>query len=341
MRTLAAATLTEARRERESLLAGLREGRVAAPTVTTLADVLAEYQHSRKLASRTRDCESTLARQHLGALLPRRLQDVTVRDVAGVMSGMRDAGYSEWTRVGVYRILRGTFQLAVGRGIIPRSPVEGLSPSERPKQRNARRVAVLDATAIERLIAAGSTGRWRAALGLAAYAGLRLGELRALTWADVDFEAGIVNVRRAADRDGALHAPKTAAGVRAVPLLPALRRLLVEWKLRSPRTEAAEFVIGTADGNTVGEQNLRRMLERAKEAAGLAVTEERLSWHSLRHSFASLLATELGLPTTTLAQVMGHADAGFTLRVYARDGRDTDAIVTDMLARAHEAGVGA
>ena len=76
-------------------------------------------------------------------------------------------------------------------------------------------------------------------------------------------------------------------------------------------------------------------------AAKFAATDERLSWHSLRHSFASLLATDLELPSTTLARLTGHADAGFTLRVYARDGRDEAAVVEDVLARAAGAGVGA
>jgi hypothetical protein len=47
-----------------------------------------------------------------------------------------------------------------------------------------------------------------------------------------------------------------------------------------------------------------------------------------------MLATNLELPATTLAQLVGHVDAGFTLRVYARDSRDDAAIVKDVLARA-------
>lgn len=61
--------------------------------------------------------------------------------------------------------------------------------------------------------------------------------------------------------------------------------------------------------------------------------------HALRHSFASLLATDLQLPPTTLAQLIGHANAGCTLRVYARDTRDPAAVVADVLARAAGAGV--
>ena len=98
--------------------------------------------------------------------------------------------------------------------------------------------------------------------------------------------------------------------------------------------------MGTADGKPVAERNLRRALEEAKRAAGLQGTAERLSWHSLRHSFASLLATDLELPATTLARLTGHADAGFTLKVYARDGRDEAAVVGDVLARASRARVG-
>ena len=71
-----------------------------------------------------------------------------------------------------------------------------------------------------------------------------------------------------------------------------------------------------------------------------APLEDRLSWHSLRHSFASLLATELELPATTLAELIGHADAGFTLRVHARDGRNESAVVNDVLARASAAKIG-
>ena len=88
------------------------------------------------------------------------------------------------------------------------------------------------------------------------------------------------------------------------------------------------------------ERNLRRALEKAKEKAKIDVGEERLSWHSLRHSYASMLATDLELPATTLARLTGHADAGFTLRVYARDARDETTVVDDVLARAAESGIG-
>lgn len=339
MKTLDAETLTEARRERESLLAGLREGRIAAPANATFDDVFREYQASRRLSERTVRHEQHLRDRHLKTLKQRRVQDVTATDVATVLREMRD-GYSPWTCVAVYRVIAGTFALAVRRGIVTRNPVDGLAPAERPRQRNKTAVAVLDAKTLDKLVKAGGTLRWRAALALAGYAGLRLGEIRALTWADVDFKAGTVTVRRSMLPDGTSKAPKTDAGARTVPMLPALRRHLAAWKLRSPRTGDGHLVICTADGAHVQERNLRRALDAAKVKVKLDTTEERLSWHSLRHSFASMLATDLELPATTLAELVGHADAGFTLRVYARDGRDSATVVKDVIARAHGAGIG-
>jgi len=116
--------------------------------------------------------------------------------------------------------------------------------------------------------------------------------------------------------------------------------VLVEWRLRSPHTRPGDPVLCTADGGAVQERNVRRALEAAKAAAGLDATDGRLSMHALRHSCLSALATG-GLAPTTLAGMAGHADAGFTLRVYARDARDEAAVVADVLGRAAGAGFGA
>ena len=192
MQTLDADTLTEARRERESILAGLREGRIAAP----------DHGYVRRRLRRVPGGAQPVrphprARAAPARPPPRRSQAPPRpghhRDrCRSACSARLGDKYSPWTCVAVYRLLVGTFALAVRRGILTRNPIDGLAPSERPKQRNAKRVAVLDADVLAKLVAAGSSERWRAALGLAGYAGLRLGEIRGLRWADVDREAGTV-----------------------------------------------------------------------------------------------------------------------------------------------------
>jgi integrase len=325
MRTLEAESLTDARREREALIADLASGRAAPRSGVTFAETFADWQRSRTLSERTIRDERAVARRYLPNLLARRIQDVTPADVAEVLHANRHL--ADWTRVHIYRVLAGTFAHALRRGIVSRNPIDGLSKAERPRQRNKRNVARLVSADADRLIATASNDRDKAAIGLAAYAGLRIGEVRALHWSEVDFDAATITVLRSCAEDGTFQQPKSEAGVRTVPMLPALRELLV------PLARFDGLVIATKDGRPVQERNLRRSLDAAKDKAGMDGTEARLSWHSLRHSFGSYLATELELPATTVARIMGHADAGFTLRAYARDVRSDADLTATVLAR--------
>jgi integrase len=334
MTTLSAETLTEARRERESLIAGHREGRIAARSTTTFSDVFTEWQASRVIAERTAEHERCILRRYLSDVKPKRVQDVTSSEVARVLREMRDEGYAPRTCVHVHKVLRGVFGLAHRRGIVTRNPLDGLAPQERPKQVNAKEIAVLDWPTTGKLVAAAGSARYRAAFSLAGQAGLRAGEIRAVRWSDIDFSANAIHVSRSALPDGTAKAPKTTAGVRTVPLLPECRRWLVAWRVPSPHTKPDDIVICTAQGKHVAPEHLRRALDAAKKAAKLENVEGRLSLHSLRHSFASYLVTELELAPTTAAEILGHADPSTTLRLYARDARDEAAVVTDVLARA-------
>jgi integrase len=340
MENLNATTLSAARRERESLIAALREDRASAPNGTRFVDVFGDYQASRKLGKGQIKHEQYLLGHYLPSFKDRRVQDVTTRDVSRRLREMREKKYAEWTRVAVYRILKGTFDTALRHQVIHRSPMDGLAKSEIPKQRNKKRIARLDTATLETLVNAGETERWRAALGLHGYAGLRPGEVRAKKWSEIDFDGNTIAISTSALPDGELKDPKTEAGKRTVPMLPALRRVLIEWKLKSLHTRPSDFVICTIDGKPVDESNLRRALNAAKKASKIDPGDARLSPYSLRHSAGSVFATDLGLPPTTLARIMGHTDPGFTLRVYARDSRDDAAVVKDVMKRAKKAGFG-
>ncbi len=78
----------------------------------------------------------------------------------------------------------------------------------------------------------------RAARALAFYAGLRLGEIRALDWSSIDLDAGELHVDRAyCNRTRQVTAPKTAAAVRTVPIVGELRRVLLEHRLLTGRRD--------------------------------------------------------------------------------------------------------
>ena len=142
------------------------------------------------------------------------------------------------------------------------------------------------------------------------------------------------DVRRSLLPSGEAKRTKSDAGRRTIALFPELRRLLLRWKLKSPRTDRDDYVVCTHNGDHVAERNLRRALEATKTKAKIDGGEKRLSWHSLRHSAGSIWLTEYVLPLTTVSAMMGHSNPAFTLACYGRDPRDEQAIVTDVLARA-------
>ncbi len=155
----------------------------------------------------------------------------------------------------------------------------------------------------------------RAVLATLAGAGLRVGELCALEWRDLDLSTGTLTVR----------ASKTAAGLRREVDLPAA--LVTElWTLAatSSRTEPNDPVFVGGRGTRQTPQNIARRLKTAIKAAnpkledlGIAPISERVSPHSLRRSFASLRFA-CGDDPAYVAEQGGWEDPGFVLRVYAR-----------------------
>lgn len=133
--TLKATSVMEAKRQRASLIVGLREGRIASADNSTFAEVFEEWQRGRTIGERTAEGERHHLNRHLATLKGQKVQKISASDVARLLRGMREDGYSGWTCSATYRILGGVFSLAVRRGILTRNPVDGLTPSERPKQR--------------------------------------------------------------------------------------------------------------------------------------------------------------------------------------------------------------
>jgi len=139
----------------------------------------------------------------------------------------------------------------------------------------------------------------------AAYAGLRLGELRALRWRDADFERRIVHVRRAftqANED----VPKSGRA-RAVPMVNQVARALDELSRRAHFTGPDELVFANPTGGFLEDSALRRRYYRALKAAGIA----HLRFHDLRHTFGTLAVQEF--PLSDVKAYMGHADIATTM----------------------------
>jgi integrase len=163
--------------------------------------------------------------------------------------------------------------------------------------------------------------RWLMFFELLAHTGLRISEALGLDWTDVEFGARPrLRVRRQCYR-GRVSRLKTRNSRRDLPISPALARKL--WAVRPPHAEGPIFV--TRNGTRFGDRNVRRVLVAAAIRAGLTkqvtdprgrlLTVSRVSFHTFRHTCASLLF-EGGKNIKQVSRWLGHADPAFTLRTY-------------------------
>jgi len=139
----------------------------------------------------------------------------------------------------------------------------------------------------------------------AAFTGLRLGELLAVRWIDVDFAKRLVHVRRAYTH-GELGPPKSGR-VRSVPLIDDVARVVDGLSRREHFVGPDHLIFPNTVGNPLDDSKLRRRFYRALDRAGL----ERIRFHDLRHSFGTLAVQVFSL--SDVKAYMGHADIQTTM----------------------------
>jgi integrase len=241
--------------------------------------------------------------------------------VARFIRDLEAKGLSGATITKYVRPLGAVFKLAIRRGMIAANPLSLLSDDERPKASTRRPRFEWTPETIARLITAAeqlasrpeSRFDYSGLVRLLALTGLRVGEALALTWENVDLLCASLRVRYTLGRDGSLGEPKTAAGEREVPLSPGLVELLL--RLKPEDAGDHEFVFAGRNGKPVSYWNFRsRGFAKALETAELAGNG--ITVHDLRHAAASVYIAS-GLTPVEVADVLGHTDASFTLRVYA------------------------
>lgn len=269
------------------------------------------------------------ARRHLlPALGPLRLSDLTADAVLALVREKEAAGLAQSTVRGIYRLLAAALRAAQEEGLIRVNPCRRirfrqmetaeqrvLTPEERASVRNAAETGGLPALA-------------------ALYTGMRLGEICALKWTDVDWDKRTLAVRRTVQRaacpgreDGAktcllMGTPKSKQSCR---VLPAADFLLDRLRALRAAEPDGEYVFGgarPADPRTV-QRRFRRF------AARLGI--ENVHFHSLRHSFASGLLA-LGADIKTVSALLGHASAKTTLDFYAHSLPDQQRRAIERLA---------
>ena len=162
------------------------------------------------------------------------------------------------------------------------------------------------------------TDQYKFGVLLSLYTGIRIGELCALQWEDIDTELSILKVHKTMQRiqetsKGSptktkviITEPKSKCSIRDIPLPP----FLIEYAMRFKSNAKAYVLSGTPD-KYVEPRTMQNRFKKYVAAAGI----DAANYHSLRHTFATR-CVEIGFEIKTLSEILGHANVNITLNKY-------------------------
>jgi integrase len=322
--TVVHGSLDDAEAKRAELRLRRRRGERIEPVRKSFEEYAWEWLERQPVRERTREVHSWALREHLIPYFGRRrLDQITVDDVAAFIAHMRRKGLRGSTTLTALRPLSRVLAHAARRGAIPVNPCSQLERGERPKLDDQRPKRILTLEEMQAVIACADCELYRCLLELLISAGLRIGEALGLAVCDLDREHSLIRVEYQLGRDGDRTPLKTEESRRAIDIPPRLmRRLLALVAERGAAFDPAALVFASRSGSGLERKVARGALKRATKAAGIAAPEPSL--HDLRHSHASMLIA-LDVPLVDVQRRLGHRKPDTTLRVYAHQWKEREA----------------
>lgn len=301
-----------------------RDGQYIEPRDRTVAQLVEDWlrRGRHKWQPATHATYRHLADTHvLPALGSLRAHAVTTPRLQHWIDGLVDAGrLAPATISNIRLVVTGAFGHAAKLGILPRNPAIGL---ELPARRRST-IATWSGADIQRVYhAVASDPFWSALYRTALSTGMRPGELRALTWADVDMGRGLVTVRRSMTRDldyRPVVGQETKTGrARGVTLTDDTRAALARWRLEqkrrrlaAPQWEDTDLIFTRADGRFLPQTTWQRYHAELMTRASVP----RITLHGLRHTVATLLL-ERNVHPKIVSDLLGHSSVQMTLDRYS------------------------
>jgi len=303
-------TKTMAKRQLDELLAQARQGTLPGlvRTERTFAEAADEWL---TYCEQVRDCKNSTLRDYRTSVKvlnrefgQRRIEEITSEEIE---IWVTEKPGSNRTRQKYLVILGAIFKRAMKLHGLPRNPVDIV---ERPRVRRAAKIDVLRPEEVLALVRAAETEQDGALIHTAAFAGLRIGELLALRWRDIDFERRTIHVRENWTREETT-TPKGGTE-RAVPMAEEVAQRLARLGQRDHFTTDGDLVFCTQLGEHLGYKSLKERYRGALRSAGL---REDFRFHNLRHTFGSTVIRFAD--SREVMEWMGHADLATTRRYLA------------------------
>jgi len=159
----------------------------------------------------------------------------------------------------------------------------------------------------------------------------RRGEVGALRWTDCDFTNHSFNVQHSYywRRGGYLKATKTEASTKPLPMHPALKNALLEWRGRSLYATETDFVFPSVRNKGKKPLDLGAVLDRMIKPAFAKLGIAGVGWHTFRHSVGSMLA-DMGEHQLTIRDYLRHSNLNVTNQ-YLQATSNTKRLAQDKL----------
>lgn len=286
----------------------------------------------------------------------RKLPEIKYSDIKKFYNHLiREVGFKPNSMETIHTILHPIFATAVRDGYIRVNPTDGVMAEikksndwEKPK-RHALSVQEQEAF-VEFIKSHDIYNHWMPLFTVLLGTGCRVGEIVGLTWDDCDFNNGIININHSliyrpdefTGKSGFyISTPKTKAGEREIPMFEAVRKALLNERMRQMREGFNQTVIDGYSGfifsnrfnGVLSPHNINRAIERITrdynvEESELAARQNReplllphFSVHNLRHTFCTRMC-ENESNIKVIQEIMGHSDISTTMDVYNEATRD-------------------
>lgn len=213
----------------------------------------------------------------------------------------------------IHKLLNAAFKKALVTRKISRNPMDAVEPPKVIQEE----ITIFTFAELLRLFRTLRKKEWQhlfTFFHLLLVTGMRIGELQALKFEDIDFEEREIHVcRTKVGRTGdKTNEPKTKAGNRYIPILydTTLDRIK-KLRQKGNLTRLTGYLFQTRSGNSLNYNNIRRDWVQICQDAGIELKHI----HAFRHTFATA-ALARGIPVLEVSRILGHSQATTTLNMY-------------------------